>query len=296
MPLSFKRCCLVDVVCSPATLVCASTSPLTPELARQVCRRRAAAALTLRVRRAVLRDATHEVRAPRLASCLRVSACWQAARPHARPCADKAVSWAWFDRRRRTRPRRASSLRRGRRRSLGRRPCLALPRAGVEARVGQAPIARRAAFRYRCRSAHPHRSRFQVASPFLSRPDMLTLSFYSAVACVRSSFLASRPPGRAPLRRTQTSEGPGKPEFHVSWGSGLGCGAPCNQEHYCRSAVRALPKLGQRIPQPAFQETWRGAKLGCITPYSERPSPKFYATDEGRLTSLNPMAALRRCR
>ena len=37
-------------------------------------------------------------------------------------------------------------------------------------------------------------------------------------------------------------------------------------------------------------------KLGCITPYSERPSPKFYATDEGRLTSLNPTAALRRCR
>ena len=34
-------------------------------------------------------------------------------------------------------------------------------------------------------------------------------------------------------------------------------------------------------------------KLGCITPYSERPSPKFYATDEGRLTSLNPTALIR---
>ena len=34
----------------------------------------------------------------------------------------------------------------------------------------------------------------------------------------------------------------------------------------------------------------------CITHYSERPSPKCYATDEGRLTSLNPTAALRRCR
>ena len=30
------------------------------------------------------------------------------------------------------------------------------------------------------------------------------------------------------------------------------------------------------------------AKLGCITPYSERPSPKFYAADEGRPTSLTP--------
>ena len=39
---------------------------------------------------------------------------------------------------------------------------------------------------------------------------------------------------RCRTRRTQTSKGPGKPEFHVSWGSGLGCGAPCNQEHYCR--------------------------------------------------------------
>ena len=31
--------------------------------------------------------------------------------------------------------------------------------------------------------------------------------------------------------------------------------------------------------------------MGYITPYSVWPSPKFYATDEGRLTSLNPTAA-----
>ena len=47
------------------------------------------------------------------------------------------------------------------------------------------------------------------------------------------------------------------------------------------------------ISAGASQETghdWGGlnAKLGCITPYSERPSPKFYATDNGRPTSPNP--------
>ena len=54
-------------------------------------------------------------------------------------------------------------------------------------------------------------------------------------------------------------------------------------------------RLLQKCPKnSSFPLGW--PKLGCITPYSERPSPKFYATDEGRLTSLNPTAALHRCR
>ena len=63
-------------------------------------------------------------------------------------------------------------------------------------------------------------------------------------------------------------------------------------------AVESLEEVGmegfrEQVPGDSIQ-----SEVGMYYTllYSERPSPKFYATDEGRLTSLNPMAALRRCR